>query len=118
MQTKSTGLRPMTITRRFMPGTHDTFRRSHWHRWSNRLKSEEVSQVHRSAIVNVDWICEVRKEKRETLLVLKNGTRIRVSRRRRARVSRCFVSQRLATQNRMVLHGVERVSDHLTFENR
>jgi len=53
-----------------------------------RLNRKRFLRTHRSAIVNVDRICEVRKENGETLLVLKNGIRVPVSRRRRAQVSR------------------------------
>jgi two-component system LytT family response regulator len=53
-----------------------------------RLNRKSFLRTHRSAIVNVERIGEVRKEKGETLLVLKNGTRVPVSRRRRAEVTR------------------------------
>jgi two-component system LytT family response regulator len=53
-----------------------------------RLNRKRFLRTHRSVIVNVDRVCEVRREKRETVLILKNGIRVAVSRRRRARVTR------------------------------
>ena len=53
-----------------------------------RLDSARFVRAHRSAIVNVDRICEVRKEAGDILLVLQNGVCVPVSRRRRARVAR------------------------------
>ncbi|OLE54666.1 MAG: DNA-binding response regulator [Acidobacteria bacterium 13_1_20CM_3_53_8] len=53
-----------------------------------RLNGTRFVRTHRSAIVNVDRVSEVRREKGEILLVLRNGARIPVSRRRRARVAR------------------------------
>jgi two-component system, LytTR family, response regulator len=53
-----------------------------------RLNPERFLRIHRSAIVNVDRICEIRREKAETLLILKDGIRVPVSRRRRALVTR------------------------------
>ena len=52
-----------------------------------RLNRKMFLRVHRSAIVNLDRICEIRREKTETLLILKDGIRIPVSRRRRAQVA-------------------------------
>jgi len=52
-----------------------------------RLNRKMFLRVHRSAIVNLDRICEIRREKAETLLILKDGIRIPVSRRRRAQVT-------------------------------
>jgi len=53
-----------------------------------RLNRKRFLRTHRSAIVNVDRICEVRREKGETLLILKNEVRVPVSRRRQAQVTR------------------------------
>lgn len=53
-----------------------------------RLNRKRFLRVHRSAIVNVDRICEVRKEKGETVLILKDGIWVPVSRRRRAQVAK------------------------------
>jgi len=53
-----------------------------------RLDATRFMRTHRSAIVNLDRICELRREAGEILLVLQNGNRIPVSRRRRARVIR------------------------------
>jgi two-component system LytT family response regulator len=58
-----------------------------------RLDRGRFVRTHRSAIVNLDRVCEVRKEAGETLLVLRNGVRVPVSRRRRARVSRLLRRQ-------------------------
>ena len=51
-----------------------------------RLDRSRFVRTHRSAIVNINRVCEVKKEEGETLLVLRDGTRIPVSRRRRARI--------------------------------
>lgn len=48
-----------------------------------RLDPTRFVRVHRSAIVNVERVSEVRHEGSETLLVLRDGARVRVSRRRR-----------------------------------
>jgi len=48
-----------------------------------RLNPAQFVRVHRSAIVNIDRVGEVRHEGAETLLILHNGSRVRVSRRRR-----------------------------------
>jgi two-component system LytT family response regulator len=53
-----------------------------------RLNRKRFVRTHRSAIVNVDRVCEVRKEDGETLLLLENGIRVPISRRRRALVAR------------------------------
>jgi two-component system LytT family response regulator len=53
-----------------------------------RLDKTRFVRAHRSALVNVDRVCEVKKEDGETTLVLRDGIRIPVSRRRRARVAR------------------------------
>jgi two-component system, LytTR family, response regulator len=53
-----------------------------------RLDGSRFVRAHRSAIVNVDRIREVTTEHGETLLVLTDGRRVPVSRRRRAVVSR------------------------------
>jgi len=52
-----------------------------------RLDNTRFVRAHRSAIVNIDRVRELRNEHGETLLVLRNGMRIPVSRRRRARVT-------------------------------
>jgi two-component system, LytTR family, response regulator len=53
-----------------------------------RLDGERFVRAHRSAIVNLDRVREVRGEGGELLLVLRDGARVPVSRRRRARVNR------------------------------
>jgi two-component system LytT family response regulator len=53
-----------------------------------RLDKTRFVRVHRSALVNVDRVSEVKREAGETALVLRDGTRIAISRRRRARVSK------------------------------
>jgi two-component system LytT family response regulator len=60
-----------------------------------RLDKSRFVRAHRSAIVNVDRISEVQKENGETRLVLRNGIRIPVSRRRRARVTRLLRSLKI-----------------------
>ena len=52
-----------------------------------RLDRRQFVRTHRSAIVNVDRVCELRREMGETILVLRSGTRVPVSRRRRAQVT-------------------------------
>jgi two-component system, LytTR family, response regulator len=49
----------------------------------HRLDSERFVRTHRSAIVNMDRVCELRMESGEMVLVLRNGQRVPVSRRRR-----------------------------------
>jgi two-component system LytT family response regulator len=51
-----------------------------------RLDRKRFVRTHRSAIVNVGRVSELRKEKGETVLLLRSGIRIPVSRRRRQRV--------------------------------
>lgn len=53
-----------------------------------RLDHSQFLRTHRSAIVNLSRVCRVNKEKGQLLLVLRNGNRIPVSRRQRARVIR------------------------------
>lgn len=48
-----------------------------------RLDQAQFVRVHRSAIVNIDRVGEVRNDNAETTLLLKDGTRVPVSRRRR-----------------------------------
>jgi len=48
-----------------------------------RLDPMRFVRVHRAAIVNLDRVSEVRHEGSETLLLLRDGVRIPVSRRRR-----------------------------------
>jgi two-component system LytT family response regulator len=52
-----------------------------------RLDSTRFVRVHRSAIVNVDRVSELRNKSGETLLILRSGVGVPVSRRRRARVA-------------------------------
>ena len=52
-----------------------------------RLDSARFVRAHRSAIVNIDRVCELRNKHGEALLVLRNGDRVPVSRRRRVRVT-------------------------------
>jgi two-component system LytT family response regulator len=52
-----------------------------------RLDSTRFVRAHRSAIVNIDRVREVRNEAGETMLILRNGARVPVSRRRREQVS-------------------------------
>ena len=52
-----------------------------------RLDSTRFVRAHRGAIVNVDRIREMRGDAGDTVLVLRDGTRVPVSRRRRERVS-------------------------------
>ena len=57
----------------------------------HRLDARQFVRAHRSAIVNLDRVRELRGEAAgETVLVLKDGTRVPVSRRRREQVSRCL----------------------------
>jgi two-component system LytT family response regulator len=49
----------------------------------HRLDSDRFLRTHRSAIVNMDRVCELRMESGEMVLVLRNGQRVPVSRRRR-----------------------------------
>jgi two-component system LytT family response regulator len=53
-----------------------------------RLDQLRFVRVHRSAIVNLDFVSEVRNKDGETLLVLRSGVQVPVSRRRRAKLSR------------------------------
>jgi len=53
-----------------------------------RLNPESFLRTHRSAIVNVNRVCELRNERGETFLVIAGGRRIPISRRRRARIAR------------------------------
>jgi len=50
---------------------------------AQRLDAKHFVRVHRSAIVNIDRVKEVRQESGDTSLLLFNGTRVPVSRRRR-----------------------------------
>jgi two-component system LytT family response regulator len=60
-----------------------------------RLDSARFVRAHRSAIVNVDRVREVRTEAGETILLLGNGVRVPVSRRRRARLTKLIRSPRI-----------------------
>ena len=53
-----------------------------------RLDSARFVRTHRAAIVNVDRIREVRTEPGKTVVLLADGARVPVSRRRRARVTK------------------------------
>jgi len=53
-----------------------------------RLDTTRFVRAHRGAIVNLDRIRELRAESGDTVLVLRDGTRVPVSRRRREEVSR------------------------------
>jgi two-component system LytT family response regulator len=53
-----------------------------------RLNHKSFVRTHRSAIVNVDRVCELRQETGESFLVLAGGIRIPISRRRRAIIAR------------------------------
>ena len=59
-----------------------------------RLDRKHFLRAHRSAIVNLDRVTEVRRENGATCLILRCGIRIPVSRRRRARVSKLLRSQK------------------------
>lgn len=52
-----------------------------------RLDSSRFVRAHRSAIVNIDRVRELRREANETFLVLRNGMRVPVSRRQREQVA-------------------------------
>ena len=54
----------------------------------HRLDQLRFTRVHRSAIVNLDRIAELRNKDGETLLILRNGVQVPVSRRRRAALAR------------------------------
>ena len=53
-----------------------------------RLNPATFVRTHRSAIVNVERVTELRRETGESFLILAGGTRIPISRRRRARIAR------------------------------
>ena len=53
-----------------------------------RLDQLRFARVHRSAIVNLDRVAELRNKDGETMLVLRSGVHVPVSRRRRARLAR------------------------------
>jgi two-component system LytT family response regulator len=53
-----------------------------------RLDQLRFARVHRSAIVNLDRVAELRNKDGETTLVLRNAVHVPVSRRRRARLAR------------------------------
>src|SRR5262245_40274522 len=53
-----------------------------------RLDGARFLRAHRSAIVNIDRVRELRDEGGETMLLLCNGVRVPVSRRRRAQVAK------------------------------
>jgi len=53
-----------------------------------RLDSTQFVRAHRGAIVNIDRIRELRGDASDTVLVLRDGTRVPVSRRRREQVAR------------------------------
>jgi two-component system LytT family response regulator len=53
-----------------------------------RLDAARFVRAHRGAIVNIDRVRELRAESGDTVLVLRDGTRVPVSRRRREQVAR------------------------------
>jgi len=53
-----------------------------------RLDPKTFVRTHRSAIVNIDRVCELRQETGESFLLLAGGIRIPISRRRRAIIAR------------------------------
>ena len=53
-----------------------------------RLDSTRFVRAHRGAIVNIDRVRELRGDASDTVLVLRDGTRVPVSRRRREQVAR------------------------------
>ena len=53
-----------------------------------RLDAARFVRAHRGAIVNIDRVRELRAEAGDTVLVLRDGTRVPVSRRRREQVAR------------------------------
>ena len=61
-----------------------------------RLDKTRFVRVHRSAIVNIDRVAELKGSPPETRLVLKDGTSVRVSRRRRSPLRR--ILRQLQTQ--------------------
>lgn len=66
-----------------------------------RLDTAQFVRTHRSAIVNIERVREVRNETTEMLLILRDGQRVPVSRRRRE-----FLKQRLKDLK-------SQISDHL-----
>lgn len=58
-----------------------------------RLDAERFVRAHRSAIVNLDRVREVRSAGGELLLVLRDGARVPVSRRRREQVNRLLTAR-------------------------
>jgi two-component system, LytTR family, response regulator len=59
-----------------------------------RLDGARFVRAHRSAIVNIDRVRELRDESGETMLLLYKGVRVPVSRRRRARVVKLLQLQK------------------------
>ncbi|HLA11524.1 MAG TPA: LytTR family DNA-binding domain-containing protein [Pyrinomonadaceae bacterium] len=59
-----------------------------------RLDNDCFVRTHRSAIVNINRVCELRKGQGATLLLLQDGVSVPVSRRRRARVTRLLRRQK------------------------
>jgi len=53
-----------------------------------RLNPKTFLRTHRSAIVNINRISEIRQEAGESFLLLAGGARIPISRRRRATIAR------------------------------
>lgn len=60
-----------------------------------RLDNTRFVRAHRSAIVNIHRVCELRSERGDTMLILQNGVFVPVSRRRRARVTKLLRLQKL-----------------------
>jgi len=58
-----------------------------------RLDGARFVRAHRSAIVNIDRVRELRDERGESMLLLHNGVRVPVSRRRSAQVAKLIRNQ-------------------------
>jgi len=54
--------------------------------FESRLDPARFARVHRSAIVRLDHVRELREEAQETVVMLRDGTALPVSRRRRAQL--------------------------------
>jgi len=53
-----------------------------------RLDPSHFARTHRSAIVNIDRVSELTNTRRDSMVILRTGVRVPVSRRRRARLAR------------------------------
>ena len=86
--TRSTGFRPRTTTRRSTRAGDDTSSASRSTHSSSDSTPDRFVRVHRSAIVRLDRVREMRSAAPgESVLVLRDGTRVPVSRRRREQVA-------------------------------